>query len=260
MKKKLLVSMPVYNSEKYVRDSIESVLNQTYENFDLVIIDDCSTDNSYEIIKEYLKDSRVKIIQNKINGGCFYSKNTGIKGMESGEYDIFTTHDSDDTSNPQRFEKIISIFDDPSFIGSMTCEERVGGEVPDWFGEKTQITPAHAFYTKKAFDLLGYFDNSLYLADVDYWKRAELLKAFDPKLNLYHSQDVMYFAKMTGQNMITIYGKEQRGKYSMFSSYRLHLLAETKNLYFPYFEIENSAKVKNVPWVSYLYKNFNLPN
>lgn len=246
MKKKLLVSMPVYNSEKYVGEAIESVLSQTYENFDLVIVEDCSTDGSYDVIQKYVTDSRVTVVRNKINGGCFYSKNTGIKGMETGNYDLFTTHDSDDTSDPKRFEKIIEIFDDETIIGSMTGETRIGGEVPDWFGEVTKSTEAHAFYSKIAFNILGYFDNSLFFADVDYWKRAQLLLAINPEFKLSYSDEIMYFANMTGSNMITTYNVENRFRYDSYSKYRLGRLAKTKDLYFPYFEIENSAKVKGV--------------
>jgi glycosyltransferase involved in cell wall biosynthesis len=246
MKKKLLVSMPVYNLEKYVGEAIESVLSQTYENFDLVIVEDCSTDGSYDVIQKYVTDSRVTVVRNKINGGCFYSKNTGIKGMETGNYDLFTTHDSDDTSDPKRFEKIIEIFDDETIIGSMTGETRIGGEVPDWFGEVTKSTEAHAFYSKIAFNTLGYFDNSLFFADVDYWRRAQLLLAISPKFKLSYSDEIMYFANMTGSNMITTYNLKNRFRYDSYSKYRLGRLAKTKDLYFPYFEIENSAKVKGV--------------
>jgi hypothetical protein len=56
----------------------------------------------------------------------------------------------------------------------------------------------------------------------------------------------MYFANMTGSNMITTYNVENRFRYDSYSKYRLGRLAKTKDLYFPYFEIENSAKVKGV--------------
>ncbi|HOJ48978.1 MAG TPA: glycosyltransferase family 2 protein, partial [Bacillota bacterium] len=64
------VVMPAYNASKYIGQAIESVLNQTYVNFELIVIDDCSTDNTYDIIKKYSEtDSRIKVVKNKINSG-----------------------------------------------------------------------------------------------------------------------------------------------------------------------------------------------
>ena len=68
MTKKVSVLMSVYNEEKKVGDSIESILNQTYKNFEFLILDDCSTDLTYQILKDYeSKDKRIKIYQNTEN-------------------------------------------------------------------------------------------------------------------------------------------------------------------------------------------------
>jgi len=72
MSEKPLISvlMPNYNSEKYLNEAIESILNQTYENFEFIILDDCSTDNSWKIIQEYAKkDKRINIFRNEKNLG-----------------------------------------------------------------------------------------------------------------------------------------------------------------------------------------------
>jgi glycosyltransferase involved in cell wall biosynthesis len=93
MKPKISIIMPVYNSEKYLKDSIESIINQTFRDFEFIIINDGSTDNSLKIIKEYTKlDERIKIIDQK-NTGVSYSRNMGIK-KSTGEYVAFI--DSDD--------------------------------------------------------------------------------------------------------------------------------------------------------------------
>ena len=65
---KVSVIITSYNYEQYIKDAIESVLNQTYSDFELVIIDDCSTDNSANIIKQF-NDERIKFIQNEQNLG-----------------------------------------------------------------------------------------------------------------------------------------------------------------------------------------------
>ena len=76
---KFSIVVPIYNVEKYLRDCIESVLNQTYKNFELILIDDGSPDNCPEICDEYAaKDERIKVIHKK-NGGLSSARNSGIE-------------------------------------------------------------------------------------------------------------------------------------------------------------------------------------
>ena len=100
---KISVIMPVYNAEKYVAEAIKSILNQTYDDFELIIINDASQDKSLEIIKSF-DDSRIKLLNNKTNLGCTISLNKGIK-IAKGEY--IARMDSDDISLPERFSKQI---------------------------------------------------------------------------------------------------------------------------------------------------------
>lgn len=95
------VIMPVYNSEKYIEQSVKSILNQTYENLELIIVDDASTDRTAE--KLYLEnDPRIKILTNKANLGNYPSRNRGLK-IARGEY-IFVM-DADDLAFPHRIER-----------------------------------------------------------------------------------------------------------------------------------------------------------
>lgn len=85
---KFSIIMANYNSEKYIRRCIESILNQTYKNFELIIVDDVSTDNSPNIIREYCNDPRIKFIElteKRFNGG---TRNFGID-IASGDYIMF---------------------------------------------------------------------------------------------------------------------------------------------------------------------------
>ena len=85
---------PVYNSEEFLEETILSVLNQTYENWELILIDDCSKDDSYKIIDKYLrKDKRIKYLKNKKNSGSAITRNNGIN-ISKGKYIAFL--DSDD--------------------------------------------------------------------------------------------------------------------------------------------------------------------
>ncbi len=98
---KISVIMPVYNGEKYLSEAIESILQQTYSNFELLAIDDGSTDRSYSILKRYqTSDSRVRILSNEGEKGIVGALNTGIKSA-NGEF--IARMDSDDICMPNRF-------------------------------------------------------------------------------------------------------------------------------------------------------------
>lgn len=95
--------MPAYNAEKTILESIESVISQTYLNWELIIIDDCSNDMTLEIIKKYsIQDSRIKLIKNEFNLGVSSSRNISIKNC-SGDFICFL--DSDDIWSPNKLEK-----------------------------------------------------------------------------------------------------------------------------------------------------------
>lgn len=90
------IIITVYNCESFLFDTISSVLNQTYDDFELVIVNDSSTDNSLNIIKSF-KDPRIKLINNIVNYGCGISRQIGINNS-IGKYTLFL--DGDDTIEP----------------------------------------------------------------------------------------------------------------------------------------------------------------
>lgn len=102
------VIMPVYNAEKFLKDAIESVLNQTFKNFELIIVDDCSTDGSAEIAKSYLSDKRVKYFKNPENLKVSKTRNFGVSQAQ-GKYVTFL--DSDDVYLPTKLEKQIELME-----------------------------------------------------------------------------------------------------------------------------------------------------
>ncbi|MCH5427900.1 glycosyltransferase [Lactococcus lactis] len=100
------VVVPVFNTEKYIRKCIESLIYQTFSNVEIIVIDDCSMDSSIRIVKEYANlDSRISIIRNPINKGLSYSRNVGIHNSK-GDYLIFV--DSDDYIEKDTIEDLVS--------------------------------------------------------------------------------------------------------------------------------------------------------
>lgn len=111
--------MPSYNSEKYISDSINSVLKQTYANFELIIIDDASTDSSRKIIKSFLKkDNRIKAIFSKNNRGVSTSRNKGINASK-GKYIAFL--DSDDIWLEDKLKKQVKFMEEKN-ISFCCCD------------------------------------------------------------------------------------------------------------------------------------------
>lgn len=92
---KISIVMPVYNSETYLRTAIDSILNQTYSDFELIMVDDCGTDNSSAICDEYAKkDPRVRVHHSEQNGGICKARNKGME-LAAGEYIAFCDDDDD---------------------------------------------------------------------------------------------------------------------------------------------------------------------
>lgn len=101
---------PSYNSAQYIAETIDSVLNQSYENWEMIIIDDVSTDISPQIVRDYsAKDPRIKLVQSDVNQGPAISRNIGIKVAE-GRYIAFL--DSDDTWNKDKLQLQYEILKD----------------------------------------------------------------------------------------------------------------------------------------------------
>lgn len=96
------VVMPVYNRKQYLKESIESILNQTFTHFEFIIVDDQSTDSSWQTIQEYTrKDSRIVAVKNTAEKGCWSARNFGWN-LAKGKY--IAVMDSDDIALPQRLQ------------------------------------------------------------------------------------------------------------------------------------------------------------
>ena len=117
------VVMSVYNGEEYLKEAIDSILHQSYANFEFIIIDDASTDGSLEIIQSY-NDPRIIILQNNENLFLAASLNKGIKSAK-GKY--LVRMDADDISMPERLWKQVNYMEENPSIGiSGTCTEVFG--------------------------------------------------------------------------------------------------------------------------------------
>lgn len=125
------IIMPSYNTANYIEASIESVRHQTYENWELIIVDDCSTDNTDEVVRPFLADRRIHYLKNEKNSGAAISRNRALREAR-GRWIAFL--DSDDLWLPEKLEKQVSFMEQNGYHFSYTNYEEI-----NMAGEKTGV-------------------------------------------------------------------------------------------------------------------------
>lgn len=193
------VVMPAYNSADFIREAIESVLNQTYPHFELIVIDDGSSDNTVQIVEEYqARDPRVKLIKQQ-NAGVGAARNVGIS---TAQHPWIALMDSDDIALPERFEKQIAAIEaNPDVVmwssetrnmsdtGQARQESKYGGptsreEFNDLRrrGQMIYLATTAAIFRKDIAEQIGGFDPRFRSAgDTEFWDR---MAAHGPTLAL----------------------------------------------------------------------------
>ena len=223
MSPKVSIVLPVYNGEKYIEKSINSILNQSFTDFELIIVNDCSTDNTINIINSY-KDERIKIVTNEINKKLPESLNVGF-GEARGEYLTWTSDDNEYLPNALKV-----------FVEYLNSNEEVGMvysnlELIDEKGDKIQIieldNPENVIFTncigacflyrKSVADNVGKYNKDLYLVeDYDYWLRIYMNSKIE------HVAEVLY--------------KYRTHEKSLTAKYQNEILDKTAKLWIKYFD------------------------
>jgi len=224
--------MAVYNCENTVSEAIESILNQTFQDFELIICDDCSTDTTYEVVMSYYQKNRDKIIllRNSQNSKLAYSLNKCLQHAR-GEY--VARMDGDDISLPERLDKQVRFLEsNPKFdlVGSSMIVfdqngdrlKVVGKEVPDKYDLTNNPTFNHAtiLVKKRVFDILGGYTVSRRTTrteDYDLW-----FKFFSKDFRGYNLEEVLYKARLSDKDLMrrTFHSRLQ-GAYTAFCGFRL---------------------------------------
>lgn len=186
-KKQPLVSvvLPTYNRAHLIVKSIETVLEQSYKNLELIVVDDCSTDNTRQRVKD-IKDSRLKYIKIERNAGPAYARNKGIK-LSGGEYIAF--QDDDDRWMRDKLQKQVDVLmSSPESVGIVyTGIYKLIKGKNEYIPSKKNINregcifeellrgnfvPIHALVRRSCFEKVGFFDESMpALEDWDMWLR-----------------------------------------------------------------------------------------
>jgi glycosyltransferase involved in cell wall biosynthesis len=223
---KVLVIIPAYNAEKTIRESINSVLQQSYKDILVVVVNDASTDETLNIIKS-IDDHRLKWIDKPINGGTYEAINSALYQYEE-SFDFFTIHGSDDMMLEDKIEIQLRSFEDPNILASSAGYRRINFENGQTITEFT-YGESMVIYDKKVFEELGYYDNTRFGGDTEYIDR--FLLTFGEK-SIKRNSIILSNCYVSDWNLTKKIRKEERRKYS--EAYKTNHRS-LKDLYVGYF-------------------------
>ena len=211
MKEDDLVSIivPVQNSEKFIKDTIKTVQEQTYNNWELILVNDCSVDNSKKIIeKEIKKDKRIKLINLKENSGAAIARNTGIDNAK-GKYIAFL--DADDLWEKEKIEKQINFMKEKecafSFSGYEFADEDGKGNgkivrVPEKINYKQALKNTTIWTSTVMFDIEKTGRELIHMPNVKRGQdTATWWKVLKTETNAYGINEVLSYYRRTSDSL-----------------------------------------------------------
>lgn len=226
---KVTVLMPTYNVAPYVKEAIDSVLQQTYNDFELLIIDDCSTDDTISVVRD-INDPRIRIVQNDKNVGLAENLNRGLSRITT-EY--VARMDGDDIAEPFWLEREVAILDSHHDIGICSVGFERFGTVKSLvrFPEQHEDCMANMLFECSVivptFRMSLYRDYGLrYSTDAfpaeDYRFWAECLRV----TRIYNIQETLFHYRMHPTQICTARREEQQRKVAQVRRYMLEWLSE----------------------------------
>jgi len=198
---KVTVAMPAYNAAKYICEAVESVLSQDYEAFELLIIDDCSRDNTWKILRKYKKHPKVKLFRNRKNLGVGKTRNKLVK-LARGIY--ITPCDADDIMLFGNLKRLSNFLDSHKKYGAVYADMLVletkndkllkppyvvkTNETFEWDLLQNLVNHAGSMIRKNLIVKVGGYDETIYsMDDWDLWlKLAEITKIKYLKGEIYY--------------------------------------------------------------------------
>ncbi|WP_346920350.1 glycosyltransferase family 2 protein [Clostridium sp. UBA7339] len=188
------VITPAYNCEKYIKECMDSVINQTYQNWEMIIVNDKSTDNTKEIVEEYIKrDSRIMIYNQEVNTGAAVARNKAIE-ISRGRFIAFL--DSDDAWKSNKLERQINFMIDNNYAFTFTSYE-IMSDKPE--GQKK------IFHAPKKINYNQYLKNTI-IGCLTVIMDKEVLG--EVKVEIGHLEDVLTWMKYLKKGNIA-YGLDE---------------------------------------------------
>ncbi|MDN2661254.1 glycosyltransferase [Neptunomonas sp. CHC150] len=173
-RKKVTVIIPCFNAESTIGTALSSLLQQSWRNIEILVVDDCSTDQSVKVVGEWArKDKRIRLISHSVNQGAYAARNTALQQAKG---HFITVHDSDDWSHPDKLRvQAQALQNDPSLQGSIShwvrCDNQFNFQrwrmEDGWIFRNTSSLMFRSSLVKK----IGYWDCVSVSADTEYYYR-----------------------------------------------------------------------------------------
>lgn len=185
------VIIPSYNAASFLKEAVDSILNQTYKNLEILIIDDGSTDNSISICKEYSNlDDRIQLIENKTNIGLVNTLNKGIL-LAKGHY--IARMDADDRSHLNRIERQVAYLNRHSEVSVVGCNA-----LSMDMNSKVAKKPSTIYCDPHTISFSAYFTQALIHGSV--LAKSAILKENPYDVNYKHSEDFELWLRLISKN------------------------------------------------------------
>lgn len=211
------VVVPCYNGERFIDQAIESILNQSYQAFQVIVVDDGSTDSSKKVVKKFLSDPRVRLVEHPENRGIAAARNTGIRETAS-PYIAFL--DQDDLWRPDKLEKQVAVLesDIAGEIGLVFSDQKIvvedkrfrnyrSGKIPKCINEASREKVIRNLYLncfitmtvlvrRRCFDEVGLLDEQILSGADDYDFYSRLVSRY----KIFHIAEPLAIRREHGAN------------------------------------------------------------
>lgn len=196
---KVTAIVPAYNAEKTIHTALDSILAQTWTNLEVLVVDDCSTDGTVEVVKEYeMKDSRVRLIKAETNQGPYVARNLALKAATG---DFVTCNDADDWSHPEKIEiQAKRLIKNSNFLANVSRWARVTNDLKFYRrgnpGFYIQLNISSLMFRREPLmKALGYWDSVRFGADTELFNRIK--KVFGKDAIEENTLGLLSFARST---------------------------------------------------------------
>lgn len=176
---KVTIIIPAYNAETIIETSVRSILQQTWKNIEVIIADDCSSDETLDVVRKIATtDTRVKLVQTKENGGAYVARNVALQHATG---DFVTINDADDWSHPEKIAtQVQHLIAHPKIVANFSQQVRMTNDFKFYRRGKPGIyvfpnMSSFMFRKKKVLDKLGYWDSVRFAGDSEFVKRTKLI-------------------------------------------------------------------------------------
>jgi glycosyltransferase involved in cell wall biosynthesis len=199
---KVTIIVPSFNVADTIATTLDSLLVQTWSNLEIIVVDDCSTDNTFEIVEKYSKlDNRIRLLQTEFNSGSYVARNVALRYTDS---EFITVNDADDWSHPTKIEiQVKHLLEHPEIMGNLPQRARTFNELYFYRrgnpGYYIQTDASSLMFRHSVLDKLGNWDSVRFGADTEFIRR--LTKLYGEHSLKHLENSLLSFARQSANSL-----------------------------------------------------------